>query len=103
MALFPGLPESASARINPSRLYGAREDNRGRHTDNPAGRHSVQTKQQSTSIIPHFAPDVLPAATLPILSAMVKSLAILIKFSNMTDVQENYNSVWHVNMKSAAW
>ena len=31
-----------------------REDNRGRHTDNPAGRHSIWTNQWSTSIIPHF-------------------------------------------------
>jgi len=27
---------------------------RGRHTDNPGGRHSIQTKQQSTSINPPF-------------------------------------------------
>jgi len=26
-------------------LYGAREDNRGRHTDHPAGCHSIQTNQ----------------------------------------------------------
>jgi len=35
-------------------LYGAREDNRGRHTDNPAGRHSIRTNQPPTSIIPPF-------------------------------------------------
>jgi len=37
-----------------SGLYGAREDIRGRHTDSPAGRHSIQTNQRSTSIVPPF-------------------------------------------------
>jgi len=37
-----------------SGLYGAREDNSGRHTDHPAGCHSIQTNQQFTSITPHF-------------------------------------------------
>jgi len=40
--------------------------NRGRHTDHPAGRHSIRTKQCPTpySIIPHifYRPDALPAA-----------------------------------------
>jgi len=36
-------------------------------TDNPGGRHSIRTNQQSTSINPPIlVPDVLPAATLPI-------------------------------------
>jgi len=26
-------------------FYGARKDNRGRHIDHPAGRHSIQTNQ----------------------------------------------------------
>ena len=33
-------------------FYCAREDNRGRHTDHLAGRHSVWTNQWPTSIIP---------------------------------------------------
>jgi len=38
-----------------------------RHTNNPGGRHSIRTNQQSTSINPpSFMPDALPAATLPI-------------------------------------
>ena len=37
-----------------SGLCGAREDNRRRHTNNPAGHHSMQTNQQPTSITPHF-------------------------------------------------
>jgi len=37
-----------------SGLYGAREDNRGRHTNNPAGRHSIWTNQRPTFLIPHF-------------------------------------------------
>jgi len=38
-----------------SGLYGAREDNKGRHTDNPARRHSIQTNQRPTSIFPYFS------------------------------------------------
>jgi len=37
-----------------SGLYGAREDNRGRHVGHPAGRHSIRTNQQPTSIIAPF-------------------------------------------------
>jgi len=40
---------------------------RGRHIDSLGGRHSIQTKQQSTSINPPiFPPDALPVGTLPI-------------------------------------
>jgi len=50
-----------------SGLYGARENIRGRHTNNPAGRRSIRTNQRPTSIVPHFfTPDALPAATLPL-------------------------------------
>ena len=51
-----------------SGFYGAREDiTRGRHTDNPYGRHSVRTNQQSTSINPPiFMPVNLPVVTLRI-------------------------------------
>ena len=37
-----------------SGLYGAREDNRGRHTDNLDGRHSHRTNQRPTSIMLPF-------------------------------------------------
>jgi len=39
-----------------SGLYGATEDTRGRHTNNPAGHHSNRTnqRQRPTSLIPHF-------------------------------------------------
>jgi len=37
-----------------SGLYGAREDNRGRHTNNPDGRHSIQTNQRPTTNITPF-------------------------------------------------
>jgi len=38
--------------------------NRGRHTDHPAGRHSIQTNQCPTPPSPHifYRPDALPAA-----------------------------------------
>jgi len=38
-----------------SGLYGAREDNRGRHTNNPDGCHCIGTNQWPTSIIPLFS------------------------------------------------
>jgi len=45
-------------------FYGAKEDNRGRHTNHPAGCHSIQTNQQPTSIIPPiFTLDAVPATT----------------------------------------
>ena len=45
---YPGQPKKSSG------LYGAREYNRGRHTNNPAGRHSVRINQPPTSLIPPF-------------------------------------------------
>jgi len=49
---YPGepVPEEETS----SGLYGARGDIRRRHTDNPAGRHSIRTNQWPTSLIPHF-------------------------------------------------
>jgi len=45
---YPGEPKKSSG------LYGAREYNRDRHTNNPAGRHSVRINQPPTSLIPPF-------------------------------------------------
>ena len=54
-ALFLGLSGWAGARINLLLdFYGSRKDNRSRHTDHPAGRHSIQTNQRPTSIILPF-------------------------------------------------
>jgi len=50
-----------------SGLYGATEDIRGRHTDNPAGATPsglISDPPPSSTTI--FMPDALPAATLPI-------------------------------------
>jgi len=47
-------------------FYGAREDNRGRHTDHPAERHSIQTNQRPPPTAPIFMPDALPAITVPL-------------------------------------
>jgi len=66
MTFFPGLPRGASARKNLLSFYGAREDNRGRHTDHPDGSHSIWTNQRPTSLIPIFTPDALPATTVPL-------------------------------------
>jgi len=55
LALFPGLPGWAGARRNLLLDFMVpREDNRGRHTNNPAGHHSIPTNQRATSVIPHF-------------------------------------------------
>jgi len=44
-ALFPGPPGSASARREPLDFVVQGKINRGRHTDHPAGCHSIQTNQ----------------------------------------------------------
>jgi len=48
-----------------SGLYGAREDNTGRHTVHLAGLHSIWTNSDPLPSSPIFTPDALPAATLP--------------------------------------
>jgi len=45
---------SRCQKTSASGLYGAREDNRGRHTDHLAGRHSIRTNQQPTPNHPHL-------------------------------------------------
>jgi len=53
--LFPAPPKWAGARRNLLLdFYGVREDNTGRLTDHPDGRHSIRTNQWPISIIPHF-------------------------------------------------
>jgi len=54
-ALFPGLPKSVGARrkLHLDFMVLGRIT-RGRHSDNPGGRHSIQTNQQCTSINPPF-------------------------------------------------
>ena len=53
MALFRDYPGEPVSEENFFWTYGEREDNRGRHTDIPAGRHSMRTLRP-TSVIPHF-------------------------------------------------
>jgi len=43
-----------------SGFYGAGEDNRGRHTDNAAERHSIRTIGAPTSISTIFTLDAFP-------------------------------------------
>jgi len=53
--LFLGPPGWAGARRKSScGLHGAKGDIRGRQIEHPAGRHSIQTNQRPTSIIPPF-------------------------------------------------
>jgi len=54
MALFPGLPMWAGARRELLDFMVQGKIYRGRHTDHPAGRHSIQTNQCPTPPIPHF-------------------------------------------------
>jgi len=65
-ALFLGLPDEPVPEKSSSGLYGTRGDIRGRHTNNPAGRHSIRTNQWPISSSPFLLPDSLPPATLPI-------------------------------------
>jgi len=48
-----------------SGLYGARGDIRGRHTDNPAGCHSIVLISDLSPSSPNFTLYALPATTLP--------------------------------------
>jgi len=63
-ALFPGPPGWAGARRELLDCMVQGKINTGRHTDHPAGRHSIRTKQCPASPSPHtlYRPDALPAA-----------------------------------------
>ena len=62
-ALFPGSPGWASARRELLDFMVQGKINRGRHTDHPAGRHSIRTNQCLPPPFPHifYRPDALPA------------------------------------------
>jgi len=49
---FSGTTRVSRCEKKSSGLYGAREDHRGRHSNNTDGRHSILTNQRPTSIIP---------------------------------------------------
>jgi len=62
-ALFPGPPGWDSARRELLDFMVQGKINRGRHTDHPAGRHSIWTKQCPPPPSPIFyRPDALPTA-----------------------------------------
>jgi len=61
---FSGTTRVSWCRKKSSGLYGVREDNRGRHTDNPAVWPGPISDPPPSS--PIFTPDALPAATFPI-------------------------------------
>jgi len=50
-ALFPGLPGWAGARSKLLDFMVQGKINRGRHTDHPAGRHSIRTNQCPTNSV----------------------------------------------------
>jgi len=62
-ALFPGPPGWAGARRELLDFMVQGKVNRGRHTDHPAGRHSIRTNQCPPPPSPHifYKPDGLPA------------------------------------------
>jgi len=63
MALFPGPPRSASARRELLDFMVQGKINRGRHTDHPAGHHSIRTNQCPPPPSPIvYRLDALPAA-----------------------------------------
>jgi len=64
MAVFPGPPGWASARRELLEFKAQEKINRGRHTDHPAGRHSIRTNQCPPPPSPHifYRLDALPAA-----------------------------------------
>ena len=63
-ALFPGPSGWAGARRELLDFMVQGKINTGRHTDHPAGRHFIQTKQCPPPPSPHilYRPDALPAA-----------------------------------------
>jgi len=63
-ALFPGPPRWAGARRKLLDFMVQGKINRGKHTDHPAGRHSIRTNQCPPPPSPHilYRPDALPVA-----------------------------------------
>jgi len=63
-ALFPGPPRGAGARRELLDFMVQGKINTGRHTDHPAGRHSIRTNQCPPPPSPHifYGPDAFPAA-----------------------------------------
>ena len=74
-ALFPGPPGLAGARRELLDFMVQGKINRGRHTDHPAGRHSIRTNQCPPPPSPTFyRPDAVPAAQ-PMVSKHWRQLA----------------------------
>jgi len=100
-ALFPGPPGWASARKELMDFMVQRKINRGRHTDHPAGRHSIRTKQcppPSSHIF--YRPDALPAAQSTVLKHWRHNTTITdINTTNIHTIQ------WHIwdSIDSPVW
>ena len=79
-ALFPGPPGWAGARRELQDFMVQGKINTGRHTDHPAGRHSIQTNQCPPPPSPHifYRLDALPAAQ-PTASKHWRQLAHIIR------------------------
>jgi len=96
-ALFSGTTRvSRCQKKSSSGLCGARGDIRGRHTDNPAGRHSIRTNQRPTSIIPHFCagcPSCRNAPNLSWLRAGTKYAGLHTQWRGSTNNENNQKYV----------
>jgi len=92
-ALFPGPPGWAGARRELLNFMVQGKINRGRHTDHPAGRHSIRTKQWPPPPSPVFfcRLDALPAANQQCHSAEGKNMRNLCCRQN-TDIKPVCNA-----------
>jgi len=93
--LFPGLPGWAGARRELLDFMVQGKINRGRHTDNPAGRHSIWTNQCLPSPSPIFyRPDALPA-TQPTVSQHWRQVCWYITVKSLTNSHWQCMQ-WHI-------
>ena len=82
-ALFPGPPGWAGARRELLDFMVQREINRGRHTDHPAGRHSIRTNQCPPPLSPHFLQTGCPSCQ-P--TSSVKALKMWVKYIPQNEI-----------------
>jgi len=98
MALFPGPPRWAGARIELLDFMVQRKIKRGRHTDHPAWHHSIQTNQCPPPPSPYFLRAVCPSC---LLTNSVKALKAsylfsMTKYEDQTINQNNTDYVHYV-------
>jgi len=102
MALFPRSPGWAGARRELLHFMVQGKINSGRHTDHPAGRHSIRTSQCPPPPSPHimYRPDALPAAQ-PTASKHWNQLKPAWELS--ADTIFLFTEVWAASLLSCCW